>query len=44
MMFLEAEGKWDLGEEKRGSPGVKAALHIPPHKTDRIPKKRPVSY
>jgi len=30
-MFLEAEEKRGLGEEKSGSSGVKAALHIPPH-------------
>ena len=41
MMSLEAEEKQSLGEEKRGSLGVKAALPIPLH-SERTPKKSPI--
>ena len=43
MMFLRAEEKRGLSQEKRGSPGAKAALQISLHRTEEKPLTRPTA-
>jgi len=42
-MFLGAEEKRGLSQEKRGSPGAKAALQISLHRTEEKPLTRPTA-
>ena len=43
MMFLGAEEKRGLSQEKRGSPGAKAALQISLHRTGERALTRPTA-